>query len=137
MIAEKDYGSSSKHRKTICCCVGVDPFLGGLEMAIWFSGPAVGGGGWGNVLYSRGNASHGSFHCSLAGQGCRLSGGQSWRGAGVGSIYSLFPLSVPLYFVSLHLCSTNFPSFLRTVLCSVTATLHDHPALVRLKYHAM
>ena len=65
------------------------------------------------MCYTRGgNASHGSFHCSLAGQGCRLSGGQSWRGAGVGSIYSLFPLSVPLYFVSLHLCSTNFPPLL-------------------------
>ena len=52
----------------------------------------------------------------------------------------IFPLSTPpppLYFVSLHLCSTSSPSFLHSVLCSVTATVHDHPALVRLKYHAM
>ena len=63
-------------------------------------GSLLGGIGNGHLAQcsrSRGNASHGSFHCSQAGRGCRLSGWQSWRGGGAGaggsiasSIYSLF-----------------------------------------------
>ena len=91
------------------------PFWGGLEMAIWLSGPAAGAGG--------GNASHGSFHCSLAGQGCRLSGWQSWRGAG-GSIYSLFlPPHLPSI-LSPCICAPPVPPPFSTVCSAVWLLLY-------------
>ena len=92
-----------------------------------------------------GNASHGSLHCSQAGQGCRLAGGQSCGGAGAREqaryIPSFSPLPLPLPTSLFCLPASVLPQFpppFSTLCCAVQllSNVQNHPALVRLKCHA-
>ena len=109
--------------QTMCCCaLVVDPFLGnGLEMAICFSGPAVGGGGegkcvpWESPLFSGWPRMPPGRRAELRGSWCSTAS----------SIYSLFLPSPPppphLPILSPCICAPSVsPSFLHTLLCSAT-----------------